>query len=81
MQPKSVLKTRKSEFDSILDDDETPVANSPEDASQPSNMDFVAESNVSLGFDVCFLLSSSIYSCLEIEHCNPMKHFGRLKKI
>ncbi|KAF3435356.1 hypothetical protein FNV43_RR22445 [Rhamnella rubrinervis] len=43
--PKSVLKTRKSEFNGILDDDETPVPDSPEDASQPSNIDFVAESN------------------------------------
>ncbi|KAH7517937.1 hypothetical protein FEM48_Zijuj09G0117200 [Ziziphus jujuba var. spinosa] len=43
--PKSVLKNRKSDFDGILDDDEPPAPDSPEDSSQPNNIDLVIESN------------------------------------
>ncbi|KAG6653150.1 la-related protein 6C [Carya illinoinensis] len=41
--PKSVLKNRKTEFDGILDEDETPE--SPGDSCQPNNIESVLESN------------------------------------
>lgn len=49
VQPKSVLKNRKSEFDGILDDDEPPACGFSEDALHPSNTDSVTDCNVSLG--------------------------------
>lgn len=42
MQPKSVLKTKKSEFEGILDDEEVDAA---EDSSHPNNQESVAENN------------------------------------
>lgn len=42
MQPKSVLKTKKSEFEGILDDEE---ADASEDSSHPNNQESVAENN------------------------------------
>lgn len=37
LSPKSVLKTRKSEFDGILDDSDSPLAEFSEDFSEPNN--------------------------------------------
>lgn len=48
VQPKSVLKSRKSDFDSASEDDEKPPPESSEDSSQPNNIDSVIESNVSV---------------------------------
>ena len=47
MQPKSVLKTRKSEFNGILDEDDSPLAEYSEDSSQPNNAESI-ENNVSI---------------------------------
>ncbi|KAK9988275.1 hypothetical protein SO802_028514 [Lithocarpus litseifolius] len=43
--PKSVLKSRKSDFDSVSEDDEKPPPESSEDSSQPNNIDSAIESN------------------------------------
>ncbi|KAA8536164.1 hypothetical protein F0562_028642 [Nyssa sinensis] len=43
--PKSVLKSRKSEFDGIFDDNEAPLTESAEDSSQPYSSELVVESN------------------------------------
>ncbi|XP_075675427.1 la-related protein 6C [Castanea sativa] len=43
--PKSVLKSRKSDFDSVSEDDEKTPPESSEDSSQPINIDSVIESN------------------------------------
>lgn len=37
VQPKSVLKTRKSEFDGILEDDDSPRGEHSEGSSPPNN--------------------------------------------
>lgn len=42
--PKSVLKSRKSDFDGYLDDDDAPETS--EDSTQPNNVDLAIESNV-----------------------------------
>ena len=47
MQPKSVLKTRKSEIDGILDEDGSLLAEHSEDYSQPNNAESI-ENNVSI---------------------------------
>ncbi|MED6206571.1 hypothetical protein PIB30_028160 [Stylosanthes scabra] len=46
--PKSVLKSRKSDFDGYLDDDEVLNSDSAEDSSHPSNTELIAETNVDL---------------------------------
>lgn len=46
VQPKSVLKGRKSDFDGIFDDDECPE--SPEDAYQPHSSELFGENTVSI---------------------------------
>uniref|UniRef100_A0A5B6YI82 Putative la-related protein 6C isoform X1 n=1 Tax=Davidia involucrata TaxID=16924 RepID=A0A5B6YI82_DAVIN len=43
--PRSVLKSKKSEFDGIFDDNEAPPPESAEDSSQPLNSELVVESN------------------------------------
>ncbi|CAN1192359.1 La-related protein 6C [Linum perenne] len=43
--PKSVLKSRKSEFDGIMDDEEGPLSESLEDISIPSITDITSEPN------------------------------------
>ncbi|CAK9309032.1 unnamed protein product [Citrullus colocynthis] len=43
--PKSVLKTRKSEFDSILDDDDSPSPVSVEESSLPNINDLIIDCN------------------------------------
>jgi len=43
--PKSVLKSRKSDFDSVSEDDEKPPPESSEDSSQPNNIYSAIESN------------------------------------
>ncbi|CAN0878986.1 La-related protein 6C [Linum grandiflorum] len=43
--PKSVLKSRKSEFDGILDDEEGPFSGSLDDINIPSITDLTSESN------------------------------------
>ncbi|XP_038900552.1 la-related protein 6C [Benincasa hispida] len=43
--PKSVLKTRKSEFDSILDDDDSPSPVSVEESSLPNISDLIVDCN------------------------------------
>lgn len=48
VQPKSVLKSRKSEFDGYLDDDEILNSESAEDSFHPNNTESVAETNVSV---------------------------------
>ena len=48
MQPKSVLKNRKSEFDVYLDDDENLHSETAEDSSHPNNTELCVESNVSV---------------------------------
>lgn len=48
MQPKSVLKNRKSEFDGYLDDDENLHSETAEDSSHPNNTELCVESNVSV---------------------------------
>lgn len=58
VQPKSVLKNRKSDFDGILDDDESPAPDSPEDSSQPNNIDLGIESNVNLYLDTTHIIIS-----------------------
>ncbi|XWS39990.1 hypothetical protein CRYUN_Cryun18bG0101800 [Craigia yunnanensis] len=40
-QPKSVLKNRKSEFDGILDEDDSPFTEYSEDFSQPNNAESI----------------------------------------
>ncbi|CAN1307310.1 La-related protein 6C [Linum perenne] len=45
--PKSVLKSRKSEFDGIMDDEEGPLSESLDDISIPSITDITSEPNVS----------------------------------
>ncbi|KAF2316608.1 hypothetical protein GH714_041949 [Hevea brasiliensis] len=45
--PKSVLKSRKSDFDVLLDEEDFPVPESNEDSSQIQNAESVPESNVS----------------------------------
>ena len=46
-QPKSVLKSRKSDFDGILEDEE-PLYDCAEETSHPSNLELVIDSpNVS----------------------------------
>jgi len=47
VQPKSVLKNRKSEFDGYLDDDENLHSETAEDSSHPNNTELCVESNVS----------------------------------
>lgn len=47
MQPKSVLKTRKSEFDGILDEDDSLLNETSDDSSQPNNTAESTENNVS----------------------------------
>ena len=50
LQPKSVLKSKKSEFDGLLDDDETPPGSSvvsPELSPRPIISDSPPENNVS----------------------------------
>ena len=47
MQPKSVLKTRKPEFDGILDEDDSPFTENSDDSSQPNNAEST-ENNVSI---------------------------------
>lgn len=49
MQPKSVLKTRKSDFDGILDDDDSMLTDYYEDSSQPTHVESI-ENNVSFDF-------------------------------
>ncbi|KAK7252058.1 hypothetical protein RIF29_35763 [Crotalaria pallida] len=44
--PKSVLKSRKSDFDGYLDDEEVPNSESAEDSSHPNNTEPNAETNV-----------------------------------
>lgn len=46
LQPKSVLKSRKSEFDGLLDEEELPVPESNGDSSQMHNAESVTETNV-----------------------------------
>ncbi|CAI0447024.1 unnamed protein product [Linum tenue] len=46
--PKSVLKSRKSEFEGILDDEEGPFSDSLDDISIPNTADLTSESNLSL---------------------------------
>lgn len=48
MQPKSVLKNRKSEFDGYLDEDETLHSETAEDSSHPNNTELFVETNVSV---------------------------------
>ncbi|GMY05958.1 la-related protein 6C [Fagus crenata] len=43
--PKSVLKSRKSHFDGLLDEDEVPHTESTADSSHPNNTEPVVESN------------------------------------
>ncbi|XP_023898664.2 la-related protein 6C [Quercus suber] len=43
--PKSVLKSRKSDFDCVSEDDEKPPPESSEDSLQPKNIDSAIESN------------------------------------
>lgn len=47
MQPKSVLKNRKSEFDGLLDEEEILNSESAEDSSHPNNTESF-ETNVSV---------------------------------
>lgn len=47
LQPKSVLKGRKSEFDGILEEEDALVPELTEDTSQPNNAEPVTENNVS----------------------------------
>ncbi|CAL0312107.1 unnamed protein product [Lupinus luteus] len=44
--PRSVLKSRKSDFDGYLDDDDIPNSESAEDSSHPNNTESNAETNV-----------------------------------
>ncbi|MED6212478.1 hypothetical protein PIB30_083682 [Stylosanthes scabra] len=44
--PKSVLKSRKSDFDGYLDDEEVLNSDSAEDSSHPNNTELIAETNV-----------------------------------
>ncbi|CAL1389395.1 unnamed protein product [Linum trigynum] len=44
--PKSVLKSRKSEFEGILDDEEGPFSDSLDDISIPNTADLTSESNL-----------------------------------
>lgn len=48
MQPKSVLKNRKSEFDVILEEDEAKPTELLEDYSQLNNTELSTGNNVSL---------------------------------
>lgn len=49
MQPKSVLKRRKSDFDGYFDcDDEVPPLELSEDSSQPSYSELTGDNNVSV---------------------------------
>ncbi|XP_022762323.1 la-related protein 6C-like [Durio zibethinus] len=41
LTPKSVLKTRKSEFDGILDEDDSPLTENSEDSSRPNNIESI----------------------------------------
>ncbi|XWS54841.1 hypothetical protein CRYUN_Cryun10bG0124100 [Craigia yunnanensis] len=41
LSPKSVLKNRKSEFDGILDEDDSPLTEYSEDSSQPNNAESI----------------------------------------
>lgn len=56
MQPKSVLKNRKSEFDGYFDDDcdedDTPGQGIPENSSQPISLESAVDNLVSFS---CFL--------------------------
>lgn len=47
LQPKSVLKSRKFDFDAILDEDEG-LLSDPTDDLQPSNAELSLEANVSI---------------------------------
>lgn len=55
VQPKSVLKSRKSEFDAILDEEEG-LLSDPTDDLQPSNAELSLEADVSIAI---FLLKSA----------------------
>lgn len=58
VQPKSVLKNRKCDFDSILDEDEG-LLSDPTDDLQPSDAELSLEANVSIAI---FLLKSADYT-------------------
>ncbi|OMO74158.1 hypothetical protein CCACVL1_16925 [Corchorus capsularis] len=45
LSPKSVLKSRKSEFDGILDDDDSPFPEYSEDSSQPNSSESIENNN------------------------------------
>lgn len=47
-QPKSVLKSRKSDFDGYLEDDENLNSDSAEDSSHPNNTELTIDTNVSI---------------------------------
>ena len=51
MQPKSVLKNRKSEFDGIIDEGDSPLTENSEDSSQPNNAESI-ENNVSITISI-----------------------------
>jgi La-related protein 7 len=53
VQPKSVLKNRKSEFDGLLDEEENLNSETAEDSSHHNNTETCVENNVSV-FHILF---------------------------
>jgi hypothetical protein len=72
VQPRSVLKNRKSELDGILDDPETPPRESIEDSCHPNNTESVVEGNVRKINPSSYIANHIRESLCRKKHTNSM---------